>query len=195
MKNKYFFAILITLIVFSTGAFALDSKAGIVNFMNVIVESKYGKKEQEQLENIKKQWSSLIEETEKELKDIQSKLDDQNFLDGISPEKEEELKLKQQTLNQDIAKYQNQLYQILNQANYYFIQKISNIISKTSEKIAHDKKIDVILNKEACFFSNPKLDITDLVIKEMDVNFDKEMAKNEQNAKAAEQLNNEKKAG
>jgi len=181
MKIKRFISITIVLLAFSTSAFSIDTRhlIGIVNFMTCITDSKYGKNEQEQLENIKKQWSSLIEETEKELNEINTKFDDQDYLDSLSPEAEEHLKIKQQTLNQDIMKYQNQLYQILNQANYFFIQKMSNNISKASETIAQNKKLEIILNKEACFYNNPKIDITDLVIREMDKNFDKETAKNE----------------
>nr|NGX30391.1 hypothetical protein [Candidatus Anoxychlamydiales bacterium] len=96
---------------------------------------------------------------------------------------EEELKMKQGALNQDLAKYQNQLYQILNQANYFFIQKMSSNISKASESIAENKKLDLVLNKEACFYNNPKIDITELVIKQMDRNFDKETVKNDEAAK------------
>lgn len=181
MKIKRFISILLFLLLCSQSAFALDSKVmiGIVNFMTCITDSKYGKNEQEQLENIKKQWSSLIEETEKELGEINSKMEDQDFVDGLSPEAEEDLKMKQNAMYQDLAKYQNQLYQILNQANYFLIQKMSNNISKASEVIAHNRRLDVVLNKEACFYNNPKIDITEQVINEMDKNFDKETAKNE----------------
>ena len=74
MKIKRFISVLIFLLVFSTSAFAINTKPliGIVNFMTCITDSKYGKNEQEQLENIKKQWTSLIEETEKELNEIRS---------------------------------------------------------------------------------------------------------------------------
>jgi outer membrane protein len=181
MKLNRFISVVIILLVFSTSCFAMDSRAliGIVNFMTCITDSKYGKNEQEQLESIKKQWTSLIEETEKELTEVNSKFDDQDYLDSLSPEAEEQLKIKQQTLQQDLGKYQNQLYQILNQANYFFIQKMSNNISKASETIASEKRLDIVLNKEACFYNNPKIDITALVIKEMDKNFEKETAKNE----------------
>lgn len=181
MKIKRIVTIIAIVFAFSTTAFAVDARPmfGIVNIMTCITDSKYGKNEQEQLENIKKQWTSLIEESEKELKEISSKFEDQDYLDSLSPEAEEQLKLKQQTLNQDIAKYQNQLYQILNQANYFFIQKMTNNISKASETIASEKKLDFVLNKEACFYNSPKMDITEQVIKEMDKNFDKETAKNE----------------
>ncbi|HEU64185.1 MAG: hypothetical protein KR126chlam4_00385 [Candidatus Anoxychlamydiales bacterium] len=185
MKIKRFILSLILLLICSSSLFAIESKSviGVVNFMTCLTDSKYGKNEQEQLENIKKQWSSLIEETEKELGDVSAKFEDQDYLDGLSPEAEEELKMKQGALNQDLAKYQNQLYQILNQANYFFIQKMSSNISKASESIAENKKLDLVLNKEACFYNNPKIDITELVIKQMDRNFDKETVKNDEAAK------------
>ena len=56
---------------------------------------------------------------------------------------------------------------------------MSSNISKASEAIAENKKLDLVLNKEACFYNNPKIDITELVINQMDKNFDKETAKNE----------------
>lgn len=181
MKTKHILAALAIMIAGLKVGYAADTKAmtGTVNFMTVITDSKYGKSEQEQLENIKKQWTKLIEETDKELQDVSTKLEDQDYLDGLSPEAEDELKAKKQNLLQDISKYQNQLYQILNQANYFFIQKMSQNISKASEKVAQDKKLDVILNKEACFYSNPKIDITTLVITEMDKNFESDSSKNE----------------
>jgi Skp family chaperone for outer membrane proteins len=168
-------------IFFTTTSFAMNSKSliGVVNFMNCLTDSKYGKNEQEQLENIKKQWTQLIEQTDKDLKDINSKLEDEDYIGGLSPQAIEELNVKQKALSEDIMKYQNQLYQILNQANYFFMQKMSNNISVASEKIADKKNLDLVLNKEACFYTNPKLDITSLVIKEMDLNFDKETAQTE----------------
>ena len=117
MKLKSIFITAGFLIAMQFPAFSLEkSLVGVVNFMTCITDSKYGKSEQEQLENIKKQWSSIIDETEKEMKDLNSKFNDQEYMDSLSPEAEEEMKMKQKTLSEDMMKYQNQLYQILNQA-------------------------------------------------------------------------------
>ena len=180
MKIKHIILSLIMLLAINTTVFAAQS-FGVVNFMDCITESKYGKNEQQQLENIKKQWSELIEQTEKDLKELGSKFEDQDYMDSVSPEAEDNMKLKYKALNEDVAKYQNQLYQILNQANYFFIQKMSSSISKASEKIASDRKLEVVLNKEACFYNSPKIDITELVIKEMDRNYENDTAKNDSN--------------
>jgi len=151
-----------------------NNVSGVVDFSKCITDSKYGKQEQEKIENLKSQYTSMITEKEQELKEISDKLNNVEYLEGVSPQVEEDLKLKHTALQNDLMKYQNQLYQILNQANYLFIQNMSNHVSLGSKKVAQDKKIDIMINKEACFFYNPKLDYTSYVVKEMDRNFDKE---------------------
>lgn len=184
--------ILIALGFSSSALYAADNHfvIGIVNFSSCITDSKFGKSEQEQMENIKKQYVSLIEETEKELKDLQTKFDDPVFMEGLSPQAEEDQRLKQKTLNEDLYKYQNQLYQIMQQAQYFFYQKMVGNVSKAAEKIAAEKNLDFVLNGEACFYSKPGMNVTDLVIKEMDKRFDEEAQKNKvsENQEAAKQL-------
>ncbi len=152
------------------------SLIGVVNFTSCITDSKLGKKEQENMENIRKQLSSLMEDTEKEMREIASKFEDAEYLDSLSPKAEEELKVKFQTLQEDLGRYQNQFYQVLNHANYQMIQKMNGNIAKASEKIAKQKKLDYVMNKEACFFIRPDLDVTTLVISEMDKTYDLESA-------------------
>ena len=145
---------------------------GVVNFSSCITDSKYGKKEQENLENLRKQMASLIENTEKELKEIATKFEDTEYLDSLSPKAEEELKVKFQTLQEDLGRYQNQFYQVLNHANYQMVQKLSASISSAAEKVAKSKKLDYVINKEACFYIRPDLDVTPFVINEMDKTFE-----------------------
>lgn len=161
-----------------TKAQNIPTKIGVVNFSTCITESKYGKEEQKNLENIKNQWSSLIEESQKELKDVSKKLENQEYLEGISPEAEEDLRLKYQTLMSDLSKYQNQLYQIMNQAQYFFIQKMSSHITKASEAFSKEKNYSLILNKEASFYNDTSMEITPQIIKTLDKNHSME-AKNE----------------
>jgi outer membrane protein len=196
MNKKIFMAVFI-LSLMAKPIFSKE-QIGVVNFSTCISESKYGKKEQSQLENIKKQWTTLIEETEKELKGVVSKLEDQEYLEGLSPEATDELKLKYQTLSSDMSKYQNQLYQILNQAQYFFIQKISSQISKACEELAKQKNLNIIVNKEACFYTKKALDITPSTLKVMDKNFEKdeklskkEEKENKEISKNTEQKNKE----
>jgi outer membrane protein len=145
---------------------------GVVNFASCMTESKAGKKEQENMESIRKQMSSLAEDTEKELREIAAKFEDPDYLDSLSPQAEEELKNKYQALQESLNSYQNQFYQVLNQVNYQMIQKMSGAISKAAATVASEQNLDYVLNKEVCFYINPSFDVTPQVIAQMDQSFE-----------------------
>lgn len=172
MKQR-FIPVLLTAIAFSTSAFSVEPAPsfGIVNFGTCVSDSKLGKQEQASFETLKKQMSSLMEDTEKQLNDLSAKFNDPEYLDGLSPEAEEELKNKFRTLNEELSRYQNQYYQVMNQANMRIIQTLSTSINSASEKVAKDKKLNMVVNKDACFYYMPALDVTPSVIAEMDKNY------------------------
>jgi len=170
MKKSIIVAVLATFI-FAGSAYARDA---VINFATCVSESKVGKREQENLDNLRKQFTSMIEDSEKQLKQIAEKFEDTDYLDSLSPKAEEELKIKYQALNEDLARYQNQYYQVLNQANYQLIQKMSSYIALAAEKVAKKHEYNYVINKEACFYYNPDMDITDTIIDIMDKDFDLE---------------------
>lgn len=182
---------LIALIICNANSLKAENNggSGVVNFVNCVTDSKFGKHEQEQLENLRKQWTTLLEETEKQLKDISAKFEDQEYMDGLSPEAEEDMKAKYKSLNEDMNKYQSQLYQIMQQANYLFMQKMASAITRASEKIAQELNLDLIINKEACFFYKQGMDITNKVISKMDDNYSEDLKKAEnEKAKSEEKI-------
>lgn len=148
---------------------------GVVNFANCISESKLGKSEQANFENLKKQLGTHLEATEKELNDLAAKLNDSEYMDGLSPEADGELREKVRALNEELMRYQNQYYQVLNQTNMKIVQQISAKIASAAETVAKAKKIDAVFNQEACFYASPSLNVTDDVVKEMDLRYDEEM--------------------
>ncbi len=171
--KKFKSSILLASLALAGSAFAGEnSLIGVVNFTTCITDSKSGKKEQENMENIRNQMSTLIEDTEKEIKELSGKFEDTEFLDSLSPKAEEEMKLKYQTLQEDLGRYQNQYYQVLQHAQYQLIQKMSGNIAKASETVAKQKKLDYVINKEACFYIRSDLDVTTSVISEMDKTFE-----------------------
>lgn len=174
MRKQLFTAA--ALFVLMTGfAFADDAPViGVVNFSNCITDSAAGKKEQENMENLRKQMASLIENTEKELREISAKFEDTEYLDSLSPKAEEELKTKHQVLQEDLGRYQQQFYQVLQHAQYQMVQKMSSTVAAAAEKIATFKKLDYVMNREACFYIRPDLDVTGLVVAEMDKAFEQD---------------------
>jgi Skp family chaperone for outer membrane proteins len=178
MNKSKFFLSLLTAAALSTGpAFAAEeSIIGMVNLASCMSESKLGQQEQETLQNVQNQMISLMEDTDKELKEIEGKLKDTEYLDSLSPQAEAELQAQREQLARNISQYQNQFYQMMQQAQYQIYQKVLSNITKASEKIAKDKNLDYILNKEACFYIRPDLDVTSNVISEMDRTFDLDKA-------------------
>ncbi len=171
--NKYKKLFLLTCLLMTSLASA--ESIGVVSGSKCVNDSKLGKTEQASFENLKKQMGGYLDKTGKDLNELASKLNDAEYMDGLSPEAEIELKEKVRSLNEEMSHYQNQSYQILNQVSSRSSQKIGVQISLASEAVAKEKKLDVVLNQDSsCFYRNPSLDITDAVIVKMDELFDKE---------------------
>lgn len=171
--NKKMLQKIIVLCALSTGLFA--DGMGVVNFASCISDSKMGKSEQANFENLKKQLGTHLEATEKELNDLAGKLNDSEYMDGLSPEADAELREKVRLLNEELMRYQNQYYQVLNQTNMKIVQQISAKIASAAETVAKAKKLDAVFNQEACFYASPSLNVTAEVVKEMDARYDEEM--------------------
>jgi outer membrane protein len=156
---------------------AAEQKVGIVNMENVFMETKLGKQEQASFETMRKQFASLLEDTEKQLRDLNDQLSDKDTLDGLSPESEAEMKNKFAQLSEEMNRYQQQYYQFMQQGQHKIMQAVFGGITQASEKLAAAKGYTMILNKQACFYSAPTLDVTTDMIKEMDKNFEEEAKK------------------
>lgn len=149
-------------------------KIGLVNFKMCVEESKIGKQEQASFETLKKQMEKVVEEKENTLNDLATKLNDPDQLDLMSPEAETEMKRKFRALSQEMSQLQSQYYQTLQQANFKIVQKLSDTVTKASSKVAKDMNLDLILNDETTFFTDPNLDVSRKVIIELDRMFDEE---------------------
>lgn len=151
-----------------------ELKIAYVNFKQCVEQSKQGKQEEASFELMKKQMENVVEEKEKTLNELATKLNDPDQLDLMSAEAETELKRKFRALSQELNQLQAQYYQTLNQANFKIVQKLSEIVGEASQKVAENQGLDIVLNDETCFFATDALDISPLVVKEMDLNFKEE---------------------
>lgn len=174
MKKRY---LLTAFILAGLQLCAAEQKVGVVNFENVFMETKLGKQEQASFETMRKQFASLLEDTDKQLRELNEKLSDKDTLDGLSPEAEAEMKNKFAQLNEEMNRYNQQYYQFMQQGQHKILQTVFGGISQASEKLAAAKGYSMILNKQSCFYNAPSLDITAEMVKEMDKNFDEEAKK------------------
>jgi len=175
MKNKKYLIPFLLLLLGSSLSHleAKEDALGIVNFATCITESKYGKQEQEAFESLKNQMTSLMEDSERQLNELAAKFNNPDYMDGLSPEGEQEMKAKFQSLQEELGRYQQQYYQLANQANYKLIQTMNMHIHEAAKLVAEKKHLDYVVNKDAVFFYNPNSDITSDVIKEMNLSFEK----------------------
>ncbi|MBM3198062.1 MAG: OmpH family outer membrane protein [Chlamydiae bacterium] len=172
-KNRLMGRILFLLGI-CTASLAGAENIGVVNFTDCITKSKVGKAEQTHFENLKKQLGSYLENVEKELKDVAGKLNDAEYMDGLSPEAGAELRAKAQGLNEEMMRYQNQYYQTLNQANSKIVQQLGSQVASAAESVAKEKNLTIVLNQDACFYRDESVDITDQVVQMMDEMYDKQ---------------------
>jgi outer membrane protein len=141
---------------------------GVINFKKVVEDSKIGKKEKENYEALKNQMEKTLDEKEKALEAISKKLNDPDFMDSLSNEKEAELKHEYRTLSEEMSQMQSHYYQALNQANYKVLQKIGELVSNAAKELAAEKKLKLVLNEELSFYHDPALDLTGDVLKKLD---------------------------
>ena len=108
---------------FSAAALSAAESLAVVNFATCASDSKAGKAGHENLEDLKKQLGGHLESLEKDLNELAGKLNDAEYMDGLSPEAEMELRDKARVLNDEMMRYQNQYYQIFNQAQMKIMQQ------------------------------------------------------------------------
>ena len=125
---------------------------------------------------------SILQEKEKTLEDIESKLNDDDYMDSISEEVAGDLKRKKRTIRNEGMQLQSQYMQTLQQANMKIIQKLTEAISKASAQVAQDtssgETVDVIFTDEACTYYVPRLDVSERVVAKMNAIFDAEQKDN-----------------
>lgn len=156
-------------------------KVGIVNTKKCLENSKLGKLEQANFEKMKNQMESILQEKEKTLEDLESKLNDDDYMDSISDEAASELKRKKRNIRNEGMQLQNQYLQTLQQANLKIVQKLTDAISKASAQVAKEEgnqSIDIIFTDEACTYFAPHLDVSDRIIEKMNTLFDAEQKDN-----------------
>ena len=176
MKKLQYTALLASMLM--TAALSADTnkaaKIAVVNTKKCLEESKKGKQEQANFEKMKSQMENVLQEKEKGLEDIESKLNDEDYVDSISSEAEADLKRKRRTLRQEAMQLQSQYMQTLQQANYKIIQNLAETINKASSEVAKKDGYDLVLNDEATSYYNHDLDISEKIVTEMNTIFETE---------------------
>ncbi|WP_139414367.1 OmpH family outer membrane protein [Chlamydia abortus] len=144
---------------------------GVVSLKRCLEESALGKKETEELENMKQQFSKNSEKMEEELSSLYNKLQDEDYIESLSTSAAEELRKKFEELSAEYNALQSQYYQILNQTNMKRVQKLIQEVKKASAKVREQTGLYAILNDEVVLSIDSSADKTDEIIKILDESF------------------------
>lgn len=171
-KLRLLFLSAISLSFLTFSGYADEMNMGFVNFKLCVEKSKQGQFERNAFESLKKQLTESLQKTDVELEDLAKKLEDRDYMDGLSPTAEQELQQRFQVLSQELSRYQNQYYQLLNQANMRLVQSLHDQVRNASEVVRSAHALKFLINEDSAFATISSLDFTNEVIQEMDKRFE-----------------------
>ncbi|MFS8563722.1 MAG: OmpH family outer membrane protein [Rhabdochlamydiaceae bacterium] len=167
-----------TLLVLLTMASSLCAadvvpKLGVVDFDTCATESKMGKEESTSFSTLQSQAMADMQSMEKERQELAKKLNDQDYLDGLSPEEQTELNQKMQNQQMKMQLAGENYEKTLRQTYQNMEEKLSASIKTASESVAKEKKLEMVIPSRLCIYSLPTLNVTAEVIKKMDESAEK----------------------
>ncbi|AAP05225.1 OmpH family outer membrane protein [Chlamydia caviae] len=151
---------------------SLEGGLGVVSLKRCLEESAFGKKETEELENMKQQFSKNSEKMEEELTALYNKLQDEDYMESLSTSASDELRKKFESLSGEYNALQSQYYQTLNQSNMKRVQKLIQEVKKASEVLRVKEGLSAILNDEIVLSIASSADKTNEIIKILDESFE-----------------------
>lgn len=176
MKSNYLFKFLVATSMLTSVSFANGSqpKIGIVSIRTCLEESNQGTEGRKTLESMNKQMTESLQETDKQLGEITSKLNNDDFRDSLTPEAEAELQNNYNALAQERELKRAQFSQQLSQAQMMLIQQLMEKVSAASKEVASNKGLDLVLHEDAVTYFGSQHDITKPVIAQMNSQSDEE---------------------
>ena len=167
MNNIKKFIIFLLVLFISVPAAFSENKIVYLDLDSLVSNTKAGKTILNRLEKSKKDALSKFEKKEKELKKIENEIKSQKNI--IS---EEELKKKLIEFRKEISTFNKDKQKVINEFNQKkkaefeeFFKKITPII----EKYVNEKKIDMVLDKKNVFVASKKKNVTQEIIKIIDI--------------------------
>ena len=163
---KKFITIFIVLFIFISNSYTQDQIV-YLDLDNVVSNTKAGKLILKKLERSKDIALSKFKNKEQELKKIENEINKQKNI--IS---DEELKKKLFDFRKELTVFRKERQKVINEFNQKkklefneFFKKITPII----ENYVSEKNIDMVLDKKDIFVANKKKDITQEIIKIIDI--------------------------
>lgn len=165
-------SVMVVVLAIGVPAGAAELKVGVVEPQKVLEKTKAGQKVKDKLEEYQKSAQKMLDIDGEELKKIQEDFVKQGSI--LSPEAKKD---KEEALRRKEMEYQRK-FQQLNQdfqvKKKELLEEFSKSLEQTVRGIAEKEKISLVVEKSdngpvsLVIYSNPSLDLTDRVIKELD---------------------------
>jgi outer membrane protein len=148
----------------STGfTMAADFKVGVVDTERVLRESVPAMKAESKLEKEFSGRDQEIKKLLKQAKDLQTSLDNDDSKQSDADRRNKERELS--AMNVDLQRMQREFREDLNLRKNEELAIVLGLANKAIQAIAEEEKYDLILQEAV--YRNPKIDITDKVIKKL----------------------------
>lgn len=158
---------------------------GVVNFNACLTDSKQGIKSRQTMEALNNKLVQSLGDIDKQLADIDAKLNDQNYRDGLSPQADEQLRQSHDKLAQERDAMRTSFSQQFSQTQMSLFQDLMDQVAVASKKIAQRKNLQMIFSGESVTYFDPDLDVTSDIVQELNLTADQSPALTSQDTSSA----------
>ena len=142
-----------------------DLKIGFINSQRIIDESKAGRETTRKMEAFKTENTGKLERMNKEIEDLAQELRKKEF--ALSPEKKREIEdtIRQKRL--ELKFFKEDKEKELKELFYENLKNVENEVLSIVQRIGQEEGFDLVLGRDesGILYANPKIDITDKVIR------------------------------
>jgi outer membrane protein len=146
------------LLLASLAAASAQTKVGIINVQNAILDTAEIKKAQLELEARYKPRQQKVEGLQKELGELQSKL--QTMAGKLTPQAEQEMQVSGQRKQRELQRLTEDLQADVDRERNEILSKSGSRMQEVVKKLAEEKGLDVIMDVASTLYFKPVLELT-----------------------------------
>ena len=146
------------LLLASLAAASAQTKVGIVNVQNAILDTAEIKKAQLELEARYKPRQQKVETLQRELADLQNKL--QTMAGKLTPQAEQEMQVSGQKKQRELQRLTEDLQADVDRERNEILSKSGARMQEVVKKLAEEKGLDVIMDVASTLYFKPTMELT-----------------------------------
>jgi len=146
------------LLLASLAAASAQTKVGIINVQNAILDTAEIKKAQLELEGRYKPRQQKVESLQKELADLQNKL--QTMAGKLTPQAEQEMQVSGQRKQRELQRLTEDLQADVDRERNEILSKSGTRMQEVVKKLAEEKGLDVIMDVASTLYFKPTMELT-----------------------------------